>query len=38
MEKLKQWTVGAALILVALIIIASCGGKDEGTGKGDSRK
>ena len=37
MEKLKQWTVGAALILAA-VIIASCGGKDERSWKGESKK
>ncbi len=37
MEKLKQWTVGVALILAA-VIIASCGGKDERSWKGESKK
>ena len=37
MGKLKQWTVGAALILAA-VIIASCGGKDERSWKGESKK
>ena len=37
MKRLKQWTVGAAIILAA-VIIASCGGKDERSWKGESKK
>ena len=37
MKQLKQWSVGAAILLVA-VIIASCGGKDERSWKGESKK
>ena len=37
MKQLKQWSVGAALLLVA-VIIASCGGKDDRSWKGESKK
>ena len=37
MKQLKQWSVGAALLLVAAIAF-SCGSSDGGSGKGESRK
>ena len=37
MKQLKQWSVGAALLLVAAIAF-SCGSSDGGSGEGESRK